>query len=121
MIAGGILWKVSGGRSGKLTLKPTQVSFVSTSGGALPGPTTVTVDSPDPARKWDVSVSDDWISATRQGAAVVVAVNPRELGPGTYTGRLVIAAEDGRDRNEVLVKLTIQPAPAVPEAPQPPK
>jgi serine/threonine protein kinase len=114
IIAGGILWKVSGGRSGKLTVKPTQVSFVSTSGGSVPGPTTVTVDSSDPARKWDVSVSDDWISATRQGSGVVIAVNPRELGPGTYSGRLVIAAEDGRDRNEVRVTLTIQPAPAVP-------
>jgi hypothetical protein len=114
LIAGGILWKVSGGRSGKLTVKPTQVSFVSTSGGAIPAPTTVTVDSSDPARKWDVSVSDDWISATPQASAVVVAVNPRDLGPGTYTGHLIIAAEDGRDRNEVVVKLTIQPAPAVP-------
>jgi serine/threonine protein kinase len=114
LIAGGILWKVSGGRSGKLAVKPTQVSFVSTSGGAVPGPATVTVDSPDPARKWDVSVSDDWISAARQGSAVVVAVNPRELGTGTHTGHLIIAAEDGRDRNEVVVKLTIQPAPAVP-------
>ena len=66
LVAGGILWEVSGTRGGKIEVNPDQVSFDFTSGGAAPEPQAVAVSGADASGKWNVSVSDDWIMAAPQ-------------------------------------------------------
>jgi outer membrane protein assembly factor BamD (BamD/ComL family) len=96
-----------GAEQDQLRVGTAEVSFTVPAGAAgVPPPAAVTVTSES---AWTVHAAEPWMVVEQQTGGVAITVNSRGLRAGSYSGSLVILTAVGRGRQEVRVKLTVEP------------
>jgi len=112
----------------QLSVSPNQLTFSVTSGGAAPRVQTLSIRSGSTSVAWNALATAPWIglgsSSGRTPTTLTVAVDPTDLAPGEYGGRIVVTAT-GAAGSPAMVNVTfiVQPAEEPPEltvSPDPP-
>jgi len=83
-----------------LTVNPTSLSFQYASGGTLPAAQSLAITNTGSGTfTWVASSSDDWVALSAASGSlpgtINVSLTPQNLGAGTHTATITVAAADG--------------------------
>ena len=92
-----------------LTPASGRVSFQYVQGAGVPAEQTVAVAGPT----FTVLASAGWLSARVAAAGVVVAINPANLAPGTYSGSITLSPPTGTPATIDVALTVLAPAPTL--------
>lgn len=103
---------------GLLAVTPATLAFSYIAGNAAPATETVPVTSTGPAVTFTATASSTgWLSVTQSAtttpATLTVAVNPANLGAGSYTGSISLSGSNGVQQVTVSVTLAVTATPPV--------
>jgi uncharacterized protein (TIGR03437 family) len=102
-----------------LAATPNPLAFAYTAGNPAPAAQTVAITSTGQAVTFTATASSSgWLSVTQSGAStpatLSVAVNPADLGAGSYNGSIALSGDSGALQLNIAVTLTVMaPLPVI--------